>query len=139
MDIALGIVFGGGVIASLLAGAFGVYQLWLVERQKFKWDQHIRKAEIYEAVSRAMNGFYEEVGSKEKRAAALEEFRVCELVCPDHIVRAATGFLKTVAVGSGASEEDQQRALGELRLKMRRDLHPDTELSVEDFRIWGAN
>ena len=135
----LDITIGGAVIAALVTGVFGIYGLGEAARQRLEWDQYTRKAEIYETVLREMGGFYENAkNARARKDKVLEAFRLCELHCPDQIIRAGNAFLNTVAVGARSSEEEQQQALGMLREEMRRDLWPESKLSIEEFRSWGS-
>ena len=128
------------LIAAIIAGIFAVLQLSEAERSRLEWDQHTRKAEIYGGILESVNGFYENaLDQRSKKEEVLRALRLCELHCPDVVVKAGNAFLKTVAVGVKASEEEQQRALAEFRLELRRDLQPSTKLSFEDFGVWISN
>ena len=126
-------------IAAAVAGIFAVLELSEAERSRLAWDQHTRKAEIYEGILKSVDGFYEKLkDQRRKKQEVLRALRLCELHCPDEVVKAGNAFLKTVAVGAKASEEEQQRALAEFRMGLRRDLQPATELSLEDLGVWGS-
>ena len=126
-------------IAAAVAGIFAVLELSEAERSRLEWDQHTRKAAIYEGILKSVDGFYENAEApRRKKEEVLRALRLCELHCPDEVVKAGNSFLKTVAVGARASEEEQQRALAEFRMGLRRDLQPTTELSLEDFGVWGS-
>ena len=133
-------------IAAAIAGIFAVLELSEAERSRLEWDQHTRKAEVYEEILKSLDGFFEKTFDQQSKEFAIEQrkkkeevlraLRLCELHCPDVVVKAGNVFLKTVAVGTKTSEEEQQRALAEFRLGLRRDLQPSTELSHEDFGLW---
>ena len=125
--------------AAAVAGYFAVLELSEAERKRLEWDQYVRKAEVYEEILTSLDGFYENAQDRRrKKDEVLRALRLCELHCPDEVVKAGNAFLKTVAVGAKDSEDEQQRALAELRLGLRRDLQPETELSTGDFGVWGS-
>ena len=126
-------------IAATVTGIFAVFELSEAERSRLEWDQHTRKAEIYEGILESVDGFYENAqDQRRKKEEVLRALRLCELHCPDEVVKAGNAFLKTVAVGARASEEERQRTLAEFRLGLRRDLRPATDLSLGDFGVWGS-
>lgn len=126
------------LLAVLIPGAIAVWELSSVQRRQLEWDRHVRKAGIYAAILKSIDGFYERAEQpREKKENVLAAMRLCELHCPDKVIEAGNAFLETVAVGAKASEE-AQRALATFRLRLRRDLQPETELSVKDFRSWGS-
>ena len=117
----------------------GSWKLSEGERQRLEWDRHVRKAGIYAAILKSIDGFYERAEHpRRKKENVLAAMRLCELHCPDQVIKAGNAFIEKVAVGAKASEGEQQRALAAFRLSLRRDLQPKTELSIEDFRIWGS-
>ena len=125
--------------AAAVAGYFAVLELSEAERKRLEWDQYVRKAEVYEEILTSLDGFYENAQDRRrKKDEVLRALRLCELHCPDEVVKAGNAFLKTVAVGAKDSEDEQQRALAELRLGLRRDLQPETKLSTDDFGVWGS-
>ena len=126
-------------IAAAVAGIFAVVELSEADRSRLEWDQHTRKAGIYEVILKSLDGFYENAQDpRRKKEEVLRALRLCELHCADEVVRAGNAFLDTVAVGAGASEEEQQRAMAAFRQRLRRDLQPSTALSLEEFRVWGS-
>lgn len=127
------------LVAAAAAGVFALWELTEAEQKRLEWDQHTRKAEIYADILKSMDGFFENADRQRgKKDEVLRALRLCELYCPDDVVRAGNAFLGTVAVGANASEEEQQRALAAFRLGLRRDLQPATGLAIEDFRTWGS-
>ena len=126
-------------VAAAVAGIFAVVELSESEWNRLEWDQRVRRSEIYEGILKSVDGFYESApDQRRKKGEVLKALRLCELHCPDEVVRAGNVFLKSVAVGAEASEDEQQRALAAFRLGLRRDLQPDTELSNEEFYTWGS-
>ena len=126
------------LLGVLFTVAFGIWELSEVTRKQLEWDRHVRKAEIYAAILKHMDGFYENTEDpRRKKGEVLKALRLCELHCPDEVIRAGNAFMETIAVGAKASEQEQQRTLAVFRLGLRRDLQPETELSLKDFRVWG--
>ena len=127
------------LLAVLVTAAFGIWQLSETERQKLEWDRYQRKAAIYEEIAVAMVGFYESARrGKGEREAAMEKFRLCEMHCPDVVLRAGYTFLASVEAGAETSELEQQRALNAFKLSLRRDLQPETKIAAEELRNWVA-
>ena len=127
------------VIVALLWVGFAVYKLYGVEQQRLEWDQYIRKARTYEDILKSLDGFYEGVtNARRKKNEVIKAFRLCELHCPDEVIRAGNAFLATVAVGARSSEEQQQSTMKAFRLGLRRDLKPETELSIKELRAWNS-
>ena len=123
-----------------LCGVFlAVYELYKVEQQRLDWDQYIRKEKTYEEILKSLDGFYEgTTNAQRKKDVVIKALRLCELHCPDEVVRAGNAFLRTVSVGATSSEEQQQRRIKEFRLGLRRDLKPETELSIKDIELWSS-
>ena len=137
----IGIILAGTgpLVIAVVTGVFAIWELSETERNKLEWDKHVRKTEVYVEILGSIEGFYESVEEqKTKRERFLKVFRLCELHCPDAVFRDGNVFLDTVAVGSQASEEEQRRAHVAFRLGLRRDLLPETDVGMEEFRIWAA-
>ena len=128
------------LLAILGTVAFGIWKHYKVERERLEWDRYERKAKIYTNILTYLEGFYGSAdGQKEKKDEFLKALRLCELHCPDEIIKAGNAFLETVAVDANASDEEKERALAVFRLSLRRDLHPETDLSIENYRFWSSN
>ena len=129
-----------GVVVPL---AVGILLWWLNERSKLNWEKHIRKEDRYRGFLESIHGFYitsqnEEITSqnKERKDKFLQDLKLAWLYCPDDVIKAGNAFLETVATGTRYSNEEKERTLAEFVIACRRDLHGETELTVEDHRIW---
>jgi len=69
----------------------------------------------------------------------LDELNQCWLYAPDEVIKKGYLFLATVHKGSGKTEDEQQRAMGDFVVSIRKDLLSgeiikNTKLSPKDFR-----
>ena len=125
------------LLTVLIPGAIGIWELSRVERRQLEWDQRVRKMVVYADILKSMEGFYENVENPQgKRGDYFKALRLCELHCPDDVIKAGNAFIKTVAVGAKTSQQEKRRALNLFRLGLRRDLQPETALSIKDFHNW---
>ena len=117
-----------------LVGAIIVW--YLNERAKRHWEMYKRKEERYLTLLGSICGFY--VGSKdaEQKADFIAELRFAWLYCPDEVIRKGNEFLATVSSGAKCSDQEKEGALAEFVIALRHDLHPGTELTVDDYRNW---
>ena len=127
------VILLAGVVVPL---AVGVLVWWLNERSKLKWEKQIRKEDRYRGFLESIQGFYITSQNKEQKDKILQELRLAWLYCPDDVIKAGNAFLETVATDVQNSNEEKERTLAEFVIACRRDLHGETELTVEDYRIW---
>ena len=101
---------------------------WLFNEQvKREAEEYTRREKQYEALIEALEGFYVHVAAEQQRARDmkaqfLRELDKTWLYCPDEIIVKAYAFLALVHTDRKASDEDKERAVGELILEIRRDL-----------------
>ena len=102
--------------------------VWLFnKRVKREAEEYTRREKKYEALIEALEGFYVHVASEQQRARDLKtqflrELNKMWLYCPDKIIVKAYAFLALVHTKQKASDEDKERAVGELIMEIRRDL-----------------
>lgn len=124
-----------------LAGAALAW--FLNERSKRAAEEYERKEKKYAALIDALQGFYVSGGGQDKgrelKAQFLLELNKCWLYCPDDVIRSAYAFLENVHTGSQSSGEDNERAVGELMVAIRKDLLSRkpvraTTMTARDFK-----
>ena len=118
---------------------------WLLnESSKRYWERHKRKEERYIALLESLKGFYVSTGSataRDEKDRFLQQLSVGWLYCPDSVIRQIYLFLKNVSVGERKSDEEKERAVGEIVSLMRKDLlgkrfwfWDRTSLKASDYR-----
>lgn len=125
----------------------GAIITWVAnERRKRKWEEYQRKEAKYQALLKSLKGFYtspspeEAEEAKVLKQAFLEQLDLCWLYCPDELIKKAYVFLSCVHTSIRCTDEEKEKALGELVLAIRKDLLSrkivrKTELKPEDFKI----
>lgn len=118
------------------------------ERSKRIAEEYERKEAKYAALIESLPGFYVSATapdqSRKLKANFLAELNNCWLYCPDEVIRTAYAFLEKIQTGVRCSDEEKERAVGELVLCIRKDLLArkrlrSTELSSDDFRHLKVN
>jgi hypothetical protein len=125
-----------GVILTLIGG---VVMWYLNERSKRSYEEYKRKEERYAELIKGLRGFYVDSFSKELRDQFLHQLNLCWMYCPDEVVRKAYRFLFMLHTDKKSSDDEKEKAVGELMLAIRKDLinrKPlrKTELKSEDFK-----
>lgn len=128
------------VVAALIALGSGLLTFHLNECSKRRYEEYKRREERYASLIRSLKGFYETSPSEEKKTEFLDQVSLCWMYCPDDVINRAYRFLSTVRTGQKYSKKDQEKAVGELILEIRRDLigrKPlrKTVLRPEQFQI----
>lgn len=124
----------------ILAPALIAVMAWsLNENAKLEWAQYTRKEESYKRLLESSRGFYSSTNNAQLRQNFLDELNQCWLYAPDEVIKKGYSFLDTVHKGSGKTEEEQQRAMGEFVVAIRidllsREIIKKTTLSPKDFR-----
>lgn len=77
--------------------------------------------------------------SKELRTEFLNQLNLCWMYCPDEVIYKGYNFLFMVHTGQKHSDEEKEKAVGELILAIREDLISrkplkETRLKPEDFK-----
>jgi hypothetical protein len=119
--------------------ALGISVWYLNERSKRTQDEYKRKEERYSELLRTIRGFYVDSQDKSLKEDFLLQLNLCWLYAPDEIIQHAYNFLDKVRVGEKASDEEKEKAAGELFTAIRRDilkrkLLKETKLNSNDFR-----
>jgi len=128
-------------IAKYILPVLSAALIWLLnERSKRKSEQYQRREIRYSALINSIDGFYVESTNRNKKQDFLNELNQCWLYCPDIVIKKAYHFLDTVRVGNQFSEEEREKALGDLMTEIRIDLARNksfikTKLNSKDFRI----
>ncbi len=124
----------------ILAPALIAILAWsLNESSKLEWAQYTRKEESYKRLLESTRGFYSSTRNAQLRQNFLDELNQCWLYAPDEVIKKGYLFIATVHKGSGKTEEQQQRAMGDFVISIRKDLLngeivKDTQLSPKDFQ-----
>jgi len=116
------------------------------EHRKQKIEEYQKKEEKYQALIRALRGFYISVDkehSRELKQVFLDQLDQCWLYCPDEVIEKGYAFLMTVHTGVIKIDEEKEKALGEFILSIRKDLFSHrffkkTKLTSKDFKILSA-
>jgi hypothetical protein len=118
---------------------------WILnERSKIAWEQFKRREESYKELLRCLAGFYVLGNDTQLKKDFLHQTNLLWLYAPDHVIRAAYGFLATVHTGANSSDQVKERAVGALVGAIRRDLLSRkvikrSKLVEEDFRHLAAS
>jgi len=127
------------VIGAVLAFIGGFVTWYLNERSKRIYEEYKRKEEKYSELIRSLRGFYVDSFSKELRTEFLDQLNLCWMYCPDEVIHKAYNFLSMVHAGQKRSDEEKEKAVGELILAIREDLIrrkplKKTILNPKDFK-----
>ncbi|MBP9019659.1 MAG: hypothetical protein KBG04_07580 [Bacteroidales bacterium] len=133
----------------ILATFFGSVLLWFLnEKNKRIYEEYVRKEKKYSALIRSLKGFYEGTCDPKLINEFLNQLNLCWMYCPDEVIKKGYNFLHMVQDRQQDrqqySEEDREKAIGELIIAIRKDLISrkllkKTELKAEDFRHLGVN
>lgn len=125
----------------------GAIVAWFAnEWRKRVWEEYQRKEMKYEALLKSLEGFYESVDPPKARTLKqefLNHLNLCWLYCPDDVIQKAYAFLACVHTDVKCTDNQKERALGELVLAIRQDLLSrkvvsKTSLKPNDFKILKA-
>jgi len=113
------------------------------EASKLSQENYIRRERQYAKLISYIHGFGEDNHGKEAKDKFIKELDLCWLYCSDDVIKKAGIFLGSVSIGSKATEEQQQKALAELILSIRKDLInnkrvSETKLEWRDFKFLHA-
>lgn len=127
------------VIGAVIVLISGLVTWYLNERSKRIYEEYKRKEEKYSALIRSLRGFYVDSFNKELRAEFLNQLNLCWMYCPDEVIHKAYKFLFMVHTDQKHSDEEKEKAVGELILAIREDLISKkplkrTRLKPEDFK-----
>jgi len=127
------------VIGALIVFASGLTTWHLNERSKRIYEEYKRKEDKYSGLIRSLRGFYVNSLDKELRTEFLAQLNLCWMYCPDEVINKAYNFLLLVHTEQKHSDEEKEKAVGELMLAIRRDLLSrkplrKTGLKPEDFK-----
>ena len=129
------------LIISVIGAGFitGIVTWYLNEKSKRIYQEYKRKEIKYSELIKCLRGFYISSFDKDLRNAFLNQLNLCWMYCPDDIIQKANNFLNMVQTGQEHSDEEKQKAVGELILAIRIDLISrkplkKTTLKPEDFK-----
>jgi Pyruvate/2-oxoacid:ferredoxin oxidoreductase delta subunit len=127
------------VIGAVIVFVSGLVTWYLNERSKRIYEEYKRKEEKYSALIRSLRGFYVDSFNKELRTEFLNQLNLCWMYCPDEVIHKAYNFLLMVHTDQKHSDEEKEKAVGELMFVIRKDLISrkpleKTNLKPEDFR-----
>ena len=127
------------VIGAVIAFVSAVVTWYLNERSKRIYEEYRRKEEKYSELIRSLRGFYVDSFNKEQITEFLNQLNLCWIYCPDEVIHKAYNFLSKVHTNQKYSNEEKEKAVGELMLAIRKDLISrkplkKTNLKPEDFR-----
>jgi len=113
------------------------------EWRKRGWEEYQRKEGKYQVLLKSLKGFYTSASPEEAKVlkqAFLEQLDLCWLYCPDEVIKKAYVFLSCVHTNIRCTDEEKEKALGDLVLAIRKDLLSrkivrKTKLKPEDFKI----
>jgi len=127
------------VIGAVLAFVSSLVIWCLNERSKRIYEEYKRKEEKYSGLIRSLRGFYVDSFNKKMRTEFLNQLNLCWMYCPDEVIHKAYDFLLMVHTDQEHSDEEKEKAVGELMLAIRKDLISrkplgKTNLRPEDFK-----
>ncbi|MGB8656674.1 MAG: hypothetical protein WCE90_02685 [Candidatus Zixiibacteriota bacterium] len=131
-------------IIIIVVTAMSGFITWrLNEQSKLSYENYVRREQRFDALVSCIHGFAEQTDNKEMRDKFIKELDLSWLYCSDEVILQAYKFLESVMKDSRATEEQQQKALGELMLAIRKDLIENkrlnkTNLKPSDFRLLTA-
>jgi len=121
----------------------GAIVAWFAnEWRKRRWEEYQRREGKYQALFKSLKGFYTSASPEEAKLLKqgfLEQLDLCWLYCPDEVIKKAYVFLSCVHTNKRCTDEEKEKALGELALAIRNDLLSrkivrNTKLKPEDFK-----
>ena len=132
-------------VLKLAVPVFLAFLGWLLnEHSKREWERYKRKEERYVALLESLKGFYTNTGptiAGDDKERFLQQLSVGWLYCPDSIIRQIYIFLNHVSTGVRKSDEEKEKAVGEIVSLMRKDLlgkrfllRGRTRLKASDYR-----
>jgi Pyruvate/2-oxoacid:ferredoxin oxidoreductase delta subunit len=131
------------LLITLITIITGFITWGLNERSKRKQEGYKRKEEHYTELIKSLKGFYVNSNNKDLKEVFLEQVNLCWMYCPDDVVIKIYDFLEAVNTNSNATDEQKDKALGEVMVAIRNDLLKDTKLknklTYHNFRIYSAN
>jgi len=127
------------VIGAVIVFISGLVTWYLNERSKRIYEEYKRKEEKYSELIRSLRGFYVDSFNKDLRTEFLNQINLCWMYCPDEVIHKAYNFLLMVHTDQKYSAEEEEKAVGEFILAIRKDLISrkpvgKTNLKPEDFR-----
>jgi len=122
------------VIGAVIAFVSGLVTWYLNERSKRIYEEYKRKEEKYSGLIRSLRGFYVDSFNKELRTEFLNQLNLCWMYCPDEVIRKAYNFLLLVHTDQKHSDEEKEKAVGELMLAIRKDLISRKPLGKTNFK-----
>lgn len=115
------------------------------ERRKVRWEQLQRKEERYKELLRCLKGFYTNNQDPQLKREFIDQVGLCWLYAPDEVIQRANDFFASIhrQRQKPATDEEKERALGELILAIRRDmlsrtLVTSTTLKATDWKNFNA-
>jgi len=131
------------IIGAVIVFVSGLVTWYLNERSKRIYEEYKRKEDKYSALIRSLRGFYVDSFNKELQTEFLNQLNLCWMYCPDEVIHKAYNFLLMVHTAQKYSDEEKEKAVGELILTIRKDLISKkplvkTNLKPEDFRYLRA-
>jgi len=128
------------------APLFGAVVAWFFnEWRRRVWEQYQKEEANYRELLLCLKGFYTGANStNELKGEFLNQLNLCWLYCPDEVILKGYGFLNTVRVGSSSTDEEREKAVGDLVASIRDDLLSRklvkrTNLSGKDFKHLSVN
>ena len=127
------------VIGAVIVFISGLVTWYLNQRSKRIYEEYTRKEEKYSGLIRSLRGFYVDSLNEELRTEFLNQLNLCWMYCPDDVIHKAYKFLLMVHTDQKHSDEEKEKAVGELMLAIRKDLISrkplgKSNLKPEDFR-----
>ena len=127
------------VIGAVVVFVSGLVTWYLNQRSKRIYEEYARKEEKYSGLIRSLRGFYINSFDKELRNEFLNQLNLCWMYCPDEIIHKSYNFLLMAHTDQKHSDEEKEKAVGELMVAIRKDLISrkplrKTNLKPEDFR-----
>ncbi len=117
----------------------------LSERSKRRQEIYKRKEERYAKLIESLKGFYVNNQDKTLKDAFLTQINLSWMYCPDIVIQKAYEFIHMVHTHSDRkySDDEKEKAVGELILEIRKDLMHNKELKKtllkpEDFKHLSA-
>lgn len=135
------------VLGAVLLATVPALLTWLLNKHAQRQiDERRRREERYVELLSAIEGYYREefhaARSIEKRRHFIEQYRLCFLYCPDEVIRKANVLFDTLSTVPSRefSDEDRERAAGDLVMTIRRDLlgSRKTRLGLSEFKTLGT-
>jgi len=131
------------IIGAVIVFVSGLVTWYLNKRSKRIYEEYKRKEDKYSALIRSLRGFYVDSLNKELQTEFLNQLNLCWMYCPDEVIHKAYNFLLMVHTAQKYSDEEKEKAVGELILTIRKDLISKkplvkTNLKPEDFRYLRA-